>query len=66
MVVAIEIIITEETKFRAACNIRTLDCEFKLPNSNGSSATRTASKPAVLLHDLYKFSFNPTKDTVLQ
>jgi hypothetical protein len=66
MVVAIEIIVPEETKLGASCNIRTFECEFKLPNSNGPSAARTASKPAVHLHDLYKFDFIPTKDTVLQ
>jgi len=34
MVVAIEIIVTEETIFRASFNIRELECEFKLPYSN--------------------------------
>jgi hypothetical protein len=52
MVAAIEIIVTEEKKFRASCNMRTLECEFKLPNSKGPSAARTASKPAVHLRDL--------------
>jgi hypothetical protein len=36
----------------------------KLPNCNGPSAARTSSKPAFHLHDLCKFSFSPTKDTV--
>jgi hypothetical protein len=36
----------------------------KLPNSIGSSSAQTSLKPAFHLHDLCKFSFNPTKDTV--
>jgi len=52
MVVAMEIIVIEKTKFRASCNIRTLECELKFSNSNGPSAARTASRPAVHLHDL--------------
>jgi hypothetical protein len=54
MVVAVAVIVTKETKFRelhVIC-VYTLECELKLPNSNWRSAARTASKPAVCLHDL--------------
>jgi hypothetical protein len=34
MVIVTEIVVNEETIFRASFNIRELECEFKLPHSN--------------------------------